>query len=90
MNSIAGEKQDKYNVCTCYRELALCGCCRWWLDAVIILFTWAREMFNQKITINILSMDNFDQMKIIMDINVKVNYQRNFSQNKKKKPLRIH
>lgn len=30
-------------------------------------------------------MDNFDQMKIIMDINVKVNYQRNFSQNKKKK-----
>lgn len=47
-------------------------------------------MFNQKITINILSMDNFDQMKIIMDINVKVNYQRNFSQNKKKKTLRIH
>lgn len=45
-------------------------------------------MFNQKITINILSMDNFDQMKIIMDINVKVNYQRNFSQNKK--TLRIH
>lgn len=43
-------------------------------------------MFNQKITINILSMDNFDQMKIIMDINVKVNYQRNLSQNKKKKP----
>lgn len=42
-------------------------------------------MFNQKITINILSMDNFDQMKIIMDINVKVNYQRNLSQNKKKK-----
>lgn len=42
-------------------------------------------MFNQKITINILSMDNFDQMKIIMDINVKVNYQRNFSQNKKTK-----
>lgn len=39
-------------------------------------------MFNQKITINILCMD---QMKIIMDINVKVNYQRNFSQNKKKK-----
>lgn len=42
-------------------------------------------MFNQKITINILSMDNFDEMKILMDINVTVNYQRNFSQNKKKK-----
>lgn len=41
-------------------------------------------MFNQKITINILSMDNFDQMKILMDINVKVNYQRNFFQKKKK------
>lgn len=47
-------------------------------------------MFNQKITINILSMDNFDQMKIIMDINVKVNYQRNFSQKKNQKTLRIH
>lgn len=46
-------------------------------------------MFNQKITINILSMDNFDEMKILMDINVTVNYHRNFSQNKKKKPLRI-
>lgn len=33
-------------------------------------------MFNQKITINILSMDNFDEMKILMDINVTVNYQR--------------
>lgn len=41
-------------------------------------------MFNQKIIINILSMDNFDEMKILMDINVTVNYQRNFSQNKKK------
>lgn len=46
-------------------------------------------MFNQKIIINILSMDNFDEMKILMDINVTVNYQRNFSQNKKNKPLRI-
>lgn len=44
-------------------------------------------MFNQKITINILSMDNFDEMKILMDINVTVNYQRNFSQNKKKTHL---
>lgn len=44
-------------------------------------------MFNQKIIINILSMDNFDEMKILMDINVTVNYQRNFSQNKKKKHL---
>lgn len=41
-------------------------------------------MFNQKITINILSMDNFDEMKILMNINVTVNYQRNFSQIKKK------
>lgn len=46
-------------------------------------------MFNQKIPINILSMDNFDEMKILMDINVTVNYQRNFSQKKKKKTLRI-
>lgn len=46
-------------------------------------------MFNQKFIINILSMDNFDEMKILMDINSTVNYQRNFSQNKKKKPLRI-
>lgn len=41
-------------------------------------------MFNKKITIDILSMDNFDQIKILMNINVTVNYQRNFS--KKKKP----
>lgn len=44
-------------------------------------------MFNQKIIINILSMDNFDEMKILMDINSTVNYQRNFSQNKKKTHL---
>lgn len=44
-------------------------------------------MFNQKIIINILSMDNFDEMKILMDINSTVNYQRNFSQNKKKNHL---
>lgn len=44
-------------------------------------------MFNQKIIINILSMDNFDEMKILMDINVTVNYQRNFSQKKKKTHL---
>lgn len=46
-------------------------------------------MFNQKIIINFLSMDNFDEMKILMNINVTVNYQRNFSQNKKKNHLKF-
>lgn len=44
-------------------------------------------MFNKKITIDILSMDNFDQIKILMNIDVTVNYQRNFSEKNKKKTI---